>query len=105
MWRGGSRREGAGDCGPDLYAPGTPAFRERNRTTTRTIAHGMVREDLGSPPPSIPGEPQPVTLADPEPPEADLASPEPAPAPVHPSPSIASVEKNWRDGFGLNKSA
>lgn len=86
--------------GPDLYAPGTPDYRRRNRETSALVGSGLLRIDLGDPLPRLPCEPQPVTTSAPEDPEP--APPEPlAPAVLlDPAPRPAP---HWRSNYGLSK--
>lgn len=44
-------KKGKAAAGPDPYAPGSPAFDERHRRTTRQHPSGLVQVDLGEPPP------------------------------------------------------
>lgn len=77
----GKTRRSERVSGPDLYAPSSPQFTERNRKTTSTLANGLTVETIGH----VPGTPAPTA----------------APRHVHPGP-----ERNpapLMDDFGAPK--
>ncbi len=84
----------------DLYAPGTPDYRRRNRETSAVVGSGLLRIDLGDPLPRLPCEPQPVTISAPEDPEPVL--PEPSAQAVSPH-TASRPAPDWRSSYGLSK--
>lgn len=86
--------------GPDLYAPGTPDYRRRNRETSALVGSGLLRIDLGDPLPRLSCEPQPVTSEAPEDPAPALPEPSVQQTPIDPAPR---PEPHWRSSYGLSK--
>ena len=97
----GDRRERKAVDGPDLYAPGTPDYRRRNRETSALVGSGLLRIDLGDPLPRLPCIPQPVTASAPEDPEP--APPEPMPPNRLGVTTASRPAPHWRSNYGLSK--
>lgn len=90
---------------PDPYGTSSPGYAERNRVTVTEVSPGMVMESYGAPVTRLAGEAQPVDLGIPEVPQ-----PEPVAVPVVAPAEPVQVAKqprkrDWRDDFGLLKSA
>lgn len=92
----GKTRRSERVSGPDLYAPSSPQFTERNRKTTSTLANGLTVETIGH----VPGTPAPTAA-----PRYVHPGPERNPEPVmHPNAQRAGVSHDWRRDFGMLKS-
>lgn len=85
-------------AGPNLYDPSSPGYAERSATHVTDLGNGMVRIDVGTPPPRLPSETQPVregrrAAA----PKAPAVPRKPAPEPATaPSPAAAERLRNHR---------
>lgn len=85
-------------AGPNPHDPSSPGYAERSATHVTDLGNGMVRIDVGTPPPRLPGETQPVRQRQPAArPKAPATPRKPAPAPATaPSPAAAERLRNHR---------
>lgn len=90
VWYGkGLHGRGEGRRGPDLYAPSSPDYAQRNHKTLSKLPNGMTLETIGHPPgtPRPPAtapykepalEPNPAPVVDPKAPKVRLGAPKSA---------------------------
>lgn len=114
VFRGDKLRRALRADAPDLYAPGTPDYRQRGRETVTELAGGMLRIDIGEPVSRLSCEAQPVTCYEPEEPEAapgdtpsqtlgNCPHPPESSGDKQPSGSASRATPDWRSSYGLSK--